>query len=402
MELKEAIMHNIKYQKKYKKNKYTNPLYFKLIEEFISNKKLICYGGTAINNYLPKEKQFYEDNDIPDYDCFSINALNDAKELSTILINNNIENIEVKSALFKGTYKIFINFISIVDITNINKDVFVNIYNKSNKINNILYVPPNYLRISLYQELSRPLGDLSRWEKVYNRLELLNKYKPLYVSNCSIKYRDNPETEEYKEINNILIDIIKKNKWVLFGDYGLTFYLKYFPKKYQKVDRTIHIPYILTTNVNDVFYNLPFSYNSTFYSYQFVNDFYQITYNNHPVLYVFITNSCQSFNEIKGLNIATIDTIFSIYYALSFLNNKLFNVHKILSYCYLLHNIKSNKGVCKRFNLPCIGEQTTIEDIRKERDNKYKIYKKNRSSKLFKEYFFYFKPKKTYKKLSRI
>ena len=402
MEIKEAIINNIKYQKKIKKNKYTKPIYFELIENYISTKKLICYGGTAINNYLPKEHQFYEENDIPDYDCFSVNALNDAKELSNILLDNNIENIEVKSALFKGTYKIFINFISIVDITSIHNDIFLNIYNKSNKINNILYVPPNYLKISLYQELSRPLGDLSRWEKVYNRLELLNKYKPLYVSNCSIDHRDNPETDEYLKINNTIIKIIKENNWVILGDYGLSFYLKYFPKKYQKINKTINIPYILTSNINNVLNLLPFNYKSNFYSYHFVNDFYQISYNNYPVLYVFITNSCQSFNEINGLRIATIDTIFSIYYALSFLNDKLFNIHKILSYCYLLHNIKSNKGVCKRFNLPCIGEQSTIEDIRKERDIKYKIYKKNKSSKLFKEYFFHYKPKKSYKKLSRV
>jgi hypothetical protein len=237
---------------------------------------------------------------------------------------------------------------------------------------------------------------------VYNRLELLNKYKPLYVSNCSIDHRDNPETDEYLKINNTIIQIIKENNWVILGDYGLSFYLKFFPKKYQKINKTINIPYILTSNITNVLNLLPFNYKSNFYSYHFVNDFYQISYNNYPVLYVFITNSCQSFNEINGLRIATIDTIFSIYYALSFLNDKLFNIHKILSYCYLLHNIKSNKGVCKRFNLPCIGEQSTIEDIRKERDIKYKIYKKNKSSKLFKEYFFHYKPKKSYKKLSRV
>ena len=110
MELKNAILDNIKYQKKYRKDKYTNPLYFNIIENFISKKELLCYGGTAINKYLPKEKQFYEDNDIPDYDCFSTNSLEDAKELTQILIQNNIINIEIKSALFKGTYKIFINF----------------------------------------------------------------------------------------------------------------------------------------------------------------------------------------------------------------------------------------------------------------------------------------------------
>ena len=46
-----------------------------IVEQFIRDKKLICYGGTAINNILPIEDQFYNKNvDIPDYDFFSVNA----------------------------------------------------------------------------------------------------------------------------------------------------------------------------------------------------------------------------------------------------------------------------------------------------------------------------------------
>ena len=44
----------------------------KIVEEFIKSKKLVCYGGTAINNILPQEDQFYNKNlEIPDYD-FSV------------------------------------------------------------------------------------------------------------------------------------------------------------------------------------------------------------------------------------------------------------------------------------------------------------------------------------------
>jgi hypothetical protein len=37
-------------------------------------------------------------------------------------------------------------------------------------------------------------------------------------------------SSEYKEINNTLINIIKKENYVVFGDYGLNYYLKFFPK----------------------------------------------------------------------------------------------------------------------------------------------------------------------------
>ena len=42
--------------------------------------------------------------------------------------------------------------------------------------------------------------------------------------------------------------------------------------------------------------------------------------------------------------------------------------------------------------MPCIGKQVTKEDIRKERDIKYKIYKKTKSKKIFNQYFFQYKP----------
>ena len=54
----------------------------KIVENFIKKKNLICYGGTAINNILPKEDQFYDkDVEIPDYDFFTTNALNNFTKL---------------------------------------------------------------------------------------------------------------------------------------------------------------------------------------------------------------------------------------------------------------------------------------------------------------------------------
>ena len=56
-----------------------------IVENFIKKKGLIPYGGIAINNVLPKDDQFYdEETDIPDYDFFSPNAMDDAKKLADI------------------------------------------------------------------------------------------------------------------------------------------------------------------------------------------------------------------------------------------------------------------------------------------------------------------------------
>ena len=56
-----------------------------ILEGFLRRKKLVCYGGTAINNILPLDSQFYNrEVEIPDYDFFSPSAMTDAKELADI------------------------------------------------------------------------------------------------------------------------------------------------------------------------------------------------------------------------------------------------------------------------------------------------------------------------------
>jgi hypothetical protein len=43
-----------------------------IVEEFLHTAKVMCYGGTAINNLLPEKDRFYDPKtDIPDYDFYS-------------------------------------------------------------------------------------------------------------------------------------------------------------------------------------------------------------------------------------------------------------------------------------------------------------------------------------------
>lgn len=69
-----------------------------IVEAFLRKEKLICYGGTAINNILPSEDQFYDKSiEIPDYDFFSNDALNDAKKLADIYTEKGFDEVEAKS-----------------------------------------------------------------------------------------------------------------------------------------------------------------------------------------------------------------------------------------------------------------------------------------------------------------
>ena len=138
-----------------------------IVESFLKEKRLICYGGTAINNILPKYDKFYDKQfEIPDYDFFSPNAFEDAKELADIYINNGLDEVEAKAGIHIGTYKVFVNFIPIADITQMDKTIYDSLEKEKIEINGINYAPPNFLRMAAYLELSRPAGDISRWEKI--------------------------------------------------------------------------------------------------------------------------------------------------------------------------------------------------------------------------------------------
>jgi hypothetical protein len=380
--LEKAIINNQKYQKQMRKEKYTRPELFRIIENFMMKYRLIGYGGMAINSLLPIEKQFYTDIDVPDYDFFSYDAEKHAIELANLIYNLNNE-VDVKSALFEGTYKIFVNSIPIVDVTQIEKELFDNLHKNAVFYKGIYYAPYNYLRLSMYQELSRPLGDITRWSKVFQRLNLLNEIHPIMVRNCNIK-------EKYKltsDNKNIFYKIVDRMKpFVWSGDYAMYYYQHLFPKKYQLEQQ--HCLYVHIENENDVWKLLKdINYKTVKHSNKLIT-FYQVFVNDIPMLYVILMDSCQSYNTIDGLKIATIDTIFSLYYTLSFMN---LDTNKILSYCFLLSQIKeTNDPIMKRFSMPCVGKQKSYEQLRQERDKKYKIYKKTGK---YRELFVRYKPK---------
>ena len=73
--LEAALFENQKIQKERKKKLHTKPELFKMVEDFMKRKELIGYGGMAINMSLPKDKKFYRDKEVHEYDFFSNKAI---------------------------------------------------------------------------------------------------------------------------------------------------------------------------------------------------------------------------------------------------------------------------------------------------------------------------------------
>ena len=68
-------------------------------------------------------------------------------------------------------------------------------------------IPIELVKQNLYFELARPIQSGFRWEKLYNRLELINKFYPTEKSKEILKCI--PIKSEYSIIVKKLLDYIK-------------------------------------------------------------------------------------------------------------------------------------------------------------------------------------------------
>lgn len=404
-----------KMQKRTVQNKDVGDI-ISVVEEFIRNKKLICYGGTAINNILPVEDQFYNKNvEIPDYDFFSTNALNDAKELADMYYSKGYTDVEAKAGQHYGTYKVFVNYIPVADITSLAMEIYKPLKVDSISVDGILYASPNFLRMSMYLELSRPAGDTSRWEKVLKRLSLLNKNYPLVAKCDNVKFQRKMANGEKENViyENIKTSLINQNV-VFFGGNAISLYSQYMPTKLRKklsnyadFDVLSNNPSQTSTIVMERLKDIGIKnvnvkkHNSVG---EIVPEHYEIKIGKDSICFVYKTIGCHSYNntEHQGqkIKVATIDTMLSFYLAFLYTNRPYYNqfVDRILCMSQYLFEIQQKnrlqqKGLLQRFSITCKGHQHSVTEIRGTKSEKYKELKSNKNKeKEFEEWFLNYKP----------
>ena len=353
-----------------------------IVENFLRKKHLICYGGTAINNILPKQDQFYnKDIEIPDYDFYSSNALNDAKELVDLYVANGFQEVEGKSGQHHGTYKVFVNFIPVADITYIPKELFNAIKNESIKVAGILYSPPNLLRMNMYLELSRPAGDISRWEKVLKRLTLLNKHNPLSVKQCStVQFQRQMEDSDYanniyENVQRTLID----QGVVFFGGYALSMYSQYMPKNLKRQlekipdfdvlsEEPLLTAQIVKERLDDIDVKDVKIIKRPGVG-EVIAPHYEIKVGKDTIAFIYQPLACHSYNIVKDdgyeVKIATIDTMLSFWLAFLYANRPYYDKDRILCMSKYLFDVQEKnrlvqKGLLRRFSINCMGHQETV------------------------------------------
>ena len=388
----------------------------KVVEKFIKSKELICYGGTAINNILPKKYQFYDKNvDIPDYDIYSTTPLEDSKELADIYAKQGYSNIEVRTSIHKGTYKVSVIFISIVDITYMDKTTFDLMKKDAVVLNNITYAPVNYLRMSMYKELSRPSGDISRWEKVFKRLTLLNHSFPMRNKICDkINYDNENENEKIeKDMYKIVKDSLIGIKSVFIGEFAASLYGKYMSKEHK--DKFKDVRFYIETLSSDPIADTKIvkaELKKQGYNHikivereqigHIIDVHYEITVNDVPVCLIYkSSDGCYNYNTIKlekkQIRVATIDTMMTYLLACMYTGRPYYDNDKLLCIAQLLFIIQTknrlvNRGLLKRFTLDCVGYEQTLQERRQEKSKKYRLLKKDRTSQEFNDLFFKYNP----------
>jgi hypothetical protein len=418
-----------------------------ILETFLRSKPLICYGGTAINNILPKSDQFYNrDLEIPDYDFYSKNALNDCIELANIYADAGYKDVEAKAGVHHGTFKVYVNFIPIADITALHESIFDELYKESIKVAGIKYASPNFLRMNMYLEMSRPQGDVSRWEKVFKRLVLLNKHYPINPSvNCDkvpfqtqmskstiqslsspreqssrVAFSPNKKEVSLEPLEQRVADVIKKSLIslgaVFIGGYACNLYSEYMKSNQKRrlaeslyadfdaiIDDIDKAALIIKEQIEDVLATNKSSIQLIKHAEvsEIIPRHIEIKIGEDKVAVLYEPIACHSYNKIKDggdeIYVASIDTLLNFYLAFMFSNKKYYNKNKILCMANYLfdvqqHNRLSQKGLLNRFSIDCYGNQQTLEDIRSEKAEKYKELALKRGTPEYDEWFLKYNP----------
>lgn len=385
-----------------------------IVENFLRKKHLIAYGGTAINSILPKQDQFYnKDIELPDYDFFSPNALNDTKELCDIYAKEGFSEVEGKNGVHEGTYKVFVNFIPVADITYLDKEIFNAIKKESIRVAGILYAPPNFLRMSMFLELSRPAGDVSRWEKVLKRMTLLNKNYPLRSSECENMdfQRDMSDKKHEDEIFETVKDTLVDQGCVFFGGYAMSLYSNYMPRKLRKKfernpdfdvlsEEPLKVAQILKERLHDIgIRHVKITKKPAIG--EIIAPHYQISVGKDIVAFIYEPIACHSYNVVKehkhDVKIASIDTMLSFYLAFLYASRDYYDTDRILCISQYLFQVQQEnrlkqKGLLRRFSINCYGHQETLEEIRAKKATKYLELQGKRGTKEYEASFLRYRP----------
>lgn len=161
-----------------------------IVRKFIVDKKLIIYGGMAIDLNLKKNGHvgIYEEDIIPDYDFMSPDFYNDSNELARILQTEGFHNVSAINTLHITSRKVRVNYVPVADITYIPENIYKNL--PYVQINDIKVIHPDFQRMDMHRAFCIPFSNPPK-EVILHRLNKDQKRFRLIHEHCPIKCKSN-------------------------------------------------------------------------------------------------------------------------------------------------------------------------------------------------------------------
>ena len=396
-----------------------------IAKEFISENQLLVYGGYALNALLPEKDKFYKDEDFNDFDLLSPSAEVHARALADIMYNKGYIYTEVKGAVHENTYKVFVNFTHVADITNVSEEFYFEMLKLSQSERTkhkylkattplINIAPIGLLKHYLIAELAKPESSFFRWQKVVNRLTLLNKYYTVpnsltksskaALSKYSGQYlaKKSTYTSGFKDILTIfdkVLEVIKVHQYPLIGSLAVGMYLgtniknnsgKEFLFECCRLDEFFSVFEILSTNPEQTIHILkshlkgviPENYNlvveERYYSREIISKRYRIyiaetndSTKKISLLTIIDANEhCYAVVEKSGYVLGTPYTILNFLYAY-WLIYKVYESESVSNRIKLLFEamelyVTSSSPLTERFVTSCYGNSKSQMNVFKE------------------------------------
>jgi len=348
------------------KNYYNKYHYlYDIIIDFLKDKEVLMYGGLAINEQLPAKAKFYGKYELPDIDIFTYNA----KKLIKTILNHyksrhNIQLISAKEALHENTYKLFVEGLQLLDITELSKEDFDKL--NANAVSTpfgIRSVNMRYLKYTLHL-LSSQSYDAHRWTKVYERI--LKVYKNYPIQDLSI-----PWEEFYTSIPNELYEALQKwihKQQILSFGWDI---IETLLKPPQKIEGKPIVYLLYDGDITKIAKQFKWNGVKIIEKYPgdaFVAPYVALAYNNIRFCYIFNTPSCLSIVK-KGDNYTlTLHSLISMLYTL-YLSSQSEDFLPVIEHLSKLcmNIMKQPSKLTSLYSVECYGSQSGIITLRRKR-----------------------------------
>lgn len=402
MKKPQEVAFNIE-EKKLKEKKKSLLKVLNIVTKKIDKHKGILYGGYALNELLPKELKFYEKTEIPDYDFFVNDAEKVSKDIADKLKIKNNPYTEVRYAMHDGTYKVFTNFESVADVTQISKSEYDILFNKSikhktNLTTTVRLAPIEFLKAVAYLELCLPIGSSFRWTKTFERIMRFEKANPIkHISsnnNLTINdvFKNNELPVSFKKIHGVVRQYIKLNELVHINlnAVHLFTYLDNKKSKDLSIQKKMIIPLqILSVNVDDTVNDITSKLRA--YKFEYIIKSYDAfktfipkktiikvkdtkTGKYYKLVSIYDANErCFAYIKRRNSRYVSIYFLIYIYYFKELIEEK--DENKVILYTLykIMNNEKTHAKLINLFTDKCFGNEHTMSAIKQDRwDNKKK------------------------------